>query len=35
MGVTMSVPELFFVNIRKGSYPITPPATLLDRDVDR
>jgi hypothetical protein len=24
-GVTMSVPELFFFNIRKGSYPVAPP----------
>jgi hypothetical protein len=24
-GATMSVPELFFFNIRKGSYPVPPP----------
>ena len=35
MGFSMSIPELFFFNIRKGSYPTTPPMHLLDRSVDR
>ena len=34
MGFSMSVPELFFFNIRKGSYPITPPASLLNGAVN-
>ena len=29
-GVVMSVPELFFFNVRKGSYSVTPPIEVLD-----
>ena len=29
-GVVMSVPELFFFNVRKGSYPRTPPDAILE-----